>query len=165
MSPDVDPRVVSRKVAWRILPLVFVLYIIAYLDGTKAQVTKLDPIRGSEGVGRGTVGFNAAKFFKSLNLSGPLSFVVDVDNKVKLVTVGSGVADLDARDAKVKALSIPTKPYATAWLNMLGELLYHRRLEADAILYDLERKAEQLAEKLEEDYPECAQILKNVQSQ
>ncbi len=27
-----DPRVIHRKVAWRILPLVFVLYVIAYLD-------------------------------------------------------------------------------------------------------------------------------------
>ena len=68
-------------------------------------------------------------------------------------------------DPKIKALSIPTKPYATAWLNMLGELLNRRRPEAEAILYDLERKAEELAEKLEDDYPECAQILKNTQSQ
>ena len=62
-------------------------------------------------------------------------------------------------DPKIKALGISTRPYATAWLNMLGELLHDRREEAKAILYDLARKAEELAEKLEEDYPECAQIL------
>ena len=28
----VDPRLVRRKIAWRILPLVFILYVIAYLD-------------------------------------------------------------------------------------------------------------------------------------
>src|SRR5665213_3308032 len=28
----VDPRAIRRKVAWRILPLIFILYVIAYLD-------------------------------------------------------------------------------------------------------------------------------------
>jgi len=68
-------------------------------------------------------------------------------------------------DPNFKSLTIPTRPYATAWLNMLGELLFDRRPQASAILYELGRKAEQLAEKLEEDYPECAQMLRNVQSQ
>ncbi len=68
-------------------------------------------------------------------------------------------------DAKIKALAIPTRPYATAWINMLGELLLDRRREATAILYDLENKAEQLAEKLEQDYPECAQMLRATESQ
>jgi len=48
---------------------------------------------------------------------------------------------------------------------MLGELLFDRREEARAVLYGLAVKAEQLAEKLEEDYPECAQMLRNAQSQ
>ena len=68
-------------------------------------------------------------------------------------------------DPKIKALGIPTRPYATAWLNMLGELLHDRREEAKAVLYDLSRKAEELAEKLEEDYPDCAEMLKNAHSQ
>jgi hypothetical protein len=68
-------------------------------------------------------------------------------------------------DPKIKALGILTRPYATAWLNTLGELLHNRGEEAKAILYDLARKAEELGEKLEEDYPECAQMLRNVQSQ
>jgi hypothetical protein len=68
-------------------------------------------------------------------------------------------------DPKIKALEITTRPYATMWLNTLGELLHNRREEAKAILYDLARKAEELGEKLDEDYPECAQMLRNVQSQ
>lgn len=68
-------------------------------------------------------------------------------------------------DQRIKVLKLSTKPYATAWLDLLGELLYDRRDEARAILYDLERKAEELAEKLEADYPECAQMLRNVHSQ
>src|SRR5262249_20858605 len=42
-SPDgVDPSVVRRKVAWRVLPLVFVLYVSAYLDRANAGFAKLD---------------------------------------------------------------------------------------------------------------------------
>jgi ACS family tartrate transporter-like MFS transporter len=37
----VDPRVVRRKVAWRIVPQVFVLYIVAYLDRTNISFAKL----------------------------------------------------------------------------------------------------------------------------
>ncbi len=87
------------------------VYVIAYINGTKAQALKLDPIRGSEGVGRGTVGFGpaAAKWFKSAGVTGPLSIVVDVDNRVKLVTASTTPADLDARDAKVHALSSAIK--------------------------------------------------------
>ena len=37
----VDPRAVGRKVAWRVLPLVFVLYLVAYLDRANAGFAKL----------------------------------------------------------------------------------------------------------------------------
>ena len=30
--PPVDPAAVRRKVWWRIVPLLFILYIVAYLD-------------------------------------------------------------------------------------------------------------------------------------
>lgn len=68
-------------------------------------------------------------------------------------------------DPNIKALGIRTRPHATEWLNMLGELLHDRRAEAKPILYDLARKAEELAEKLEEDHPEFALILRNAHSQ
>jgi MFS transporter, ACS family, tartrate transporter len=38
---DVDPKAVRRKVAWRILPLIFFLYIIAYLDRNNVGFAKL----------------------------------------------------------------------------------------------------------------------------
>lgn len=92
------------------------VYVIAYINGTKVEAKKLDPIRESEGVGRGTVGFGpAAKdFFKKLAIATPVSLVVGVDNKVQLVTIGSNPADLDARDAKVKALVAGIKLYSVA---------------------------------------------------
>lgn len=90
-------------------------YVIAYINGTKPQAQKLDPIRGSEGVGRGTVAFGPAmaKWFKALAITGPLSIVVDVDNKVKAITTGTSPAELDGRDAKVKALISAIKLHTT----------------------------------------------------
>ena len=74
--------------------------------------------------------------------------------------------DLEARyDPKIKKLNIVTKPYATRWLNMLGDVLHDRRDEAKAILYDLERKAQELSEKLQEDYPEASQMLNGEETQ
>lgn len=64
-------------------------------------------------------------------------------------------------DNKIKALNISTKPDATKWLNILGELLHERREEAKLILYDLERRTQELAEKLEEDYSDLAQMMRN----
>src|SRR6185503_48619 len=37
----VDPAAVRRKVAWHVLPLVFVLYIVAYLDRANVGFAKL----------------------------------------------------------------------------------------------------------------------------
>jgi hypothetical protein len=68
-------------------------------------------------------------------------------------------------DPEIKALGIQTKPYATAWLKMLGELLHDRRPEAKAIHYDLTIKAEQLSEKLEADYLEIADTLRDCESE
>ena len=64
-------------------------------------------------------------------------------------------------DPKIKKLPVQTRPYATEWLNLLGDLLHKRREEAEPILYDLDRKAAELAERLEEDYPEHAQLLRD----
>jgi hypothetical protein len=93
------------------------VYVIAYINGTKDQAKKLDPIRGSEGVGRGTVAFgpNVTKWFKAQAMTGPVSIVVDVDNKVQLVTQSTQPADLDARDAKVKALTSAIKTHSTVF--------------------------------------------------
>ena len=89
------------------------VYIVAYVNGTKAQAQKLDPIRESEGVGRGTVAFGrgVAKLTRDLRIPGPASIVVGVDGKVQLVTTAATPADLDARDAKVGAAIAAIKEY------------------------------------------------------
>jgi hypothetical protein len=100
-------REAVREVATSGKPVLFV--------GTKPQAKKLDPIRESEGVGRGTVAFGrgATKLMKDLGVTGPASIVVNVDGKVQLVTTGATPADLDARDAKVKAAVAAIKEYVS----------------------------------------------------
>jgi hypothetical protein len=83
-----------------------------------------------------------------------------------VVLMALRLLDYGARyDSKLKKLDIHTRPYATDWLNLLGDLLYQRREEAQAILYDLERKAAELADRLQEDYPEAAEMLGNDRAQ
>jgi hypothetical protein len=92
------------------------VYVIAYISGAKADAKKLDPIRETEGVGRGTVAFGkqATALVKRLSITGPVSIVVGIDGKVAFVTTGESPADLDARDAKVLALSSAIKDYTAS---------------------------------------------------
>lgn len=88
-------------------------YIIAHIDGSKNQAKKLDPIRESEGVGRGTVAYGrtVTKMMKQMGITGPASIVADLDGKVVLVTTGSSPAELDERDKKVNDLVAAIKEY------------------------------------------------------
>jgi hypothetical protein len=65
----------------------------------------------------------------------------------------------------LKKLGVKSRPYATEWVNLLGDLLHKRRDEAHDIHRDLERHAQCLAERFEEDYPGPAEILKNDRNQ
>lgn len=66
---------------------------------------------------------------------------------------------------KIKKQNVPTRPYATRWINLLGDLLHGRHEQAQRIHDSLEEKAENLAERLKEDYPETARILDDEASQ
>jgi hypothetical protein len=92
------------------------VYVIAYIDGAKADAKKLDPIRGEEGVGRGTVAFgkHATSLIRRLGVTGPVSVVVGIDNKVAFVSTGQSPGELDARDAKVNALSSAIKDFTSS---------------------------------------------------
>jgi hypothetical protein len=90
------------------------VYIVAYLNGTQRQTKSIDPIRESEGVGRGTVanGPGVKKLFKQLGIAkGPWSIVVDVDGKVQAITTSGDINELDSRDQLVKQLRESIKPY------------------------------------------------------
>lgn len=91
-------------------------YIVAHINGTKADAKKFDPIRESEGVGKGTVAFGkgVTALMKKMAIVGPASIVVDVDGKVALVTTASSSTELDDRDAKVTKLIGAIKDYTFA---------------------------------------------------
>jgi hypothetical protein len=91
------------------------VYVIAHVNGTVRDAKKLDPIRGSEGVGRGTLahGKGVATLVKQLGLTAPTSFVVDVTGKVAHVATGGDPATLDARDAKVGELVAAIKEHTS----------------------------------------------------
>jgi ACS family tartrate transporter-like MFS transporter len=62
MEPSIDPDALRRKIAWRVLPFVFVLYIISYLDRANVGFAKLamvDDLKFSEQV----FGLGAGIFF------------------------------------------------------------------------------------------------------
>ena len=83
-----------------------------------------------------------------------------------IVLMALRLLDHGARyDPKIRKLAVPTRPFATEWLNLLGDLLHGRREEAKPILYNLERKATELAERLQEDYPQHAQLLEDEDGQ
>jgi hypothetical protein len=94
------------------------VYIVAYIDGAQPAARKLDPIRDSEGVGRGTVAFGAGvtALATQLGIAGtPTSIIVDVDGKVAAVASGATADALAARDARVTALAGKIRPFTTAF--------------------------------------------------
>ncbi len=90
-------------------------YIVAFIDGSKSAATKLDPIKGSEGVGKGTVAYgrNVGNLTKAFGLTNPLSVVLDIDGKVALLEAGSTATSFDSRDAKVNSLAAAIKEYSS----------------------------------------------------
>jgi hypothetical protein len=93
------------------------VYVIAYIAGTQRDAKKLDPIRESEGVGRGTVAYGPGviKLQKQMGITAPTSIVVDVDGKVRAVTTSADINELDARDKLVDSLAGAIKDFTTSY--------------------------------------------------
>ena len=93
------------------------VYVIGFINGSQRDAKKLDPIRESEGVGRGTLasGPGVKKLFKQLGIAkGPAAIVVGLDGKVKAVTTSGDLNELDARDTVIKGLVESVKPFTTS---------------------------------------------------
>ena len=76
------------------------------------------------------------------------------------------ILDYEARhNRNIKALNISFRPHATAWLNLLGDLLHRRHEEAQRIHFTIEDRTEKLADKLEGEYVEAVGILKKIDNQ
>ena len=86
--------------------------------------------------------------------------------RLPIVMMALRLLDRSARyNRRLKGLNVPTRPYSTEWLNLLGELHLGRLREAERILENMDDKALELAEKLENDYPDSAKILRFADSQ
>ncbi len=90
------------------------IYVIAYINGSKRDATRLDPVRGEVGAGAVAYGKSVAALYKKMSIGTalPMSIVMDVDGKVALVTFNGDPDQLDARDQKVKALVGAIKTFA-----------------------------------------------------
>jgi hypothetical protein len=78
------------------------------------------------------------------------------------VLMAARLLDWSARyNRKLKEYAKKTKPYATDWLNLLGDILVERHGESAAIMYDIEQKTAVLAERLKDEAPEASELLEN----
>ena len=83
-----------------------------------------------------------------------------------VILMGLRLLDCQAEyDRKIRSQNIQTTPYATEWINMLGDILHGHYEDSGNFHWHYEGKSEQLAEELENEYPEEAQILRSVESE
>ena len=83
-----------------------------------------------------------------------------------IILMALRLLDYRARyNRKIKELEIQTRPYATAWLNLLGDLLHGRHPQAQFIRYTMDENVAKLAEELKDEYGEAAQMLHNAENQ
>lgn len=86
--------------------------------------------------------------------------------RLPVVLMALRLLDHGARfDPNLKKLDPSPRPYATAWVNLLGDLLHKRRDEATPVIYALDRKAQELADAFQNEYSEAKAILENEGSQ
>lgn len=86
--------------------------------------------------------------------------------RVPVVLMALRLLDHEARyDPTLRKLDIQYRPYATEWVNLLGDLLHGRHNQARDVHYALELHAQRLAESFEDDYADAAEILRNDRNQ
>jgi hypothetical protein len=86
--------------------------------------------------------------------------------RVPVILMALRLLDHEARYAPpLRKLDIPCRPYATEWVNLLGDLLHGRHNQARDVHRSLELQAQRLAEAFEDDYADAAEILRNECSQ
>jgi hypothetical protein len=92
------------------------IYVIAYINGSKRDAQKLDPVRGDVGAGAVAYGKSVSTLFKKMGIGAalPMSIVLDVDGKVALVTFNGDPDQLDMRDQKVTKLVDAIKMFSVA---------------------------------------------------
>lgn len=66
---------------------------------------------------------------------------------------------------RVATRDVPTRPYATEWLDLLGDLLHERHDEASFIHRQMDDHGETLAKQLVADYRAAADVLRDEESE
>ena len=66
---------------------------------------------------------------------------------------------------RIDKQEITTRPYATEWLKVLGDLLHERHAEAQFIHRQMGDHSETLAKQLKADYPAAAEVLSDEESE
>ena len=86
--------------------------------------------------------------------------------RVPVILMALRLLDYEARSRpRIKLQKVATRPYATEWLNLLGDLVHHRHAEAQHVAFAIEYKAERLAEKVAEDHNDVAATLGDTDDQ
>ena len=85
-------------------------------------------------------------------------------DRFPVILMALRLLDYQARgNRRIREEEIATRPYATAWLNLLGDVLHERHPEARRIHYNVEDKIEQLCSRLRDDHGDTAAILDDVE--
>ena len=86
--------------------------------------------------------------------------------RVPVVLMALRLLDYEARSRpRIKLQKVTTRPYATEWLNLLGDLVHDRHAEAQRVAFAIEDKAEKVAEKVAEDRDDVAATLGDADDQ
>ncbi|GEM_PF-265112 len=87
-------------------------------------------------------------------------------SRLAVILMALRLLDHAARyDPSIRKRAIKTRPTATRWLNLLGEILHKRVPEAELIHRACSRDAAQLAEALSDDYAQCVHVLENTSAE
>ena len=86
--------------------------------------------------------------------------------RVPVVLMMLRLLDYAVRDNRaIRKQELATRPYATDWINVLGDVLHERHHEAPYVHRQMDEYGEKLVDALKQDYPESTDILRNDVSQ
>ena len=82
--------------------------------------------------------------------------------RVPFILMALRILDYEARcRPQIKLQNIATRPYATDWVNLLGDLAHYRHPQAQRVAFAIEDKAEKLADRVAEHNEDVARILRS----
>ncbi len=85
--------------------------------------------------------------------------------RVPVILTALRLLDYKVRNnRRIDSENIPTRPYATQWINVMGDVLEGRHAEANRILYSMEDQIADLADSLAEECPDQAEMLQDYEN-